>query len=117
MGLRLCELFSGSILVELVFAWPGIGRLLVDSINERDLPHGLGLRHHLCRLFLHHQPGWWICCTSSSTPVSDNSSHTDLGIPNRSAPRFEFFRTFFNLQPCQTPSFPYNKIIFSRKEF
>ena len=42
MGLRLCELFSGSILVELVFAWPGIGRLLVDSINERDYPMVLG---------------------------------------------------------------------------
>lgn len=42
MGLRLCELFSGSILVELVFSWPGIGRLLVDAINERDFPMILG---------------------------------------------------------------------------
>ena len=42
MGLRLCEVFSGSILVELIFSWPGIGRLLVDSINERDFPMILG---------------------------------------------------------------------------
>ena len=115
MGLRLCELFSGSILVELVFAWPGIGRLLVDSINERDYPWSWAASSPLPPV----SPSstwWWICCTSSSTPVSDNSSHTDLGIPNRSV-SLRFFRTFFNLQPCQTPSFPYNKIIFSRKEF
>lgn len=42
MGLRLCEVFSGSILVELIFSWPGIGRLLVDAINERDFPMILG---------------------------------------------------------------------------
>ena len=39
---RVCEVFSGSILVELIFSWPGIGRLLVDSINERDFPMILG---------------------------------------------------------------------------
>lgn len=42
VGLRLCELFSGSILVELIFAWPGIGRLLVDAVNERNYPMILG---------------------------------------------------------------------------
>ena len=41
-GNMLCEVFSGSILVELIFSWPGIGRLLVDSINERDFPMILG---------------------------------------------------------------------------
>ena len=42
MGLRLCEVFCGSILVELIFSWPGIGRLLVDAVNERDFPMILG---------------------------------------------------------------------------
>jgi len=30
--------FSGSILFEIVFAWPGMGRLAVTSINARDYP-------------------------------------------------------------------------------
>lgn len=42
MGLRLCEVFCGSILVELIFSWPGIGRLLVDAVNERDFSMILG---------------------------------------------------------------------------
>lgn len=42
MGLRLCEVFCGSILVELILSWPGIGRLLVDAVNERDFSMILG---------------------------------------------------------------------------
>jgi ABC-type dipeptide/oligopeptide/nickel transport system permease component len=30
------SLFTGSVLVETVFVWPGIGRLLVESIDYRD---------------------------------------------------------------------------------
>ena len=29
---------TGSALAETVFGWPGIGRLVVDSINKRDTP-------------------------------------------------------------------------------
>lgn len=36
IGLKLGDLVAGSIIVETVFAWPGIGRLLVGSINARD---------------------------------------------------------------------------------
>ena len=36
MGLRLCEVFSGSILVELIFSWPGIGIMMFNAISNRD---------------------------------------------------------------------------------
>ncbi|WP_454855684.1 ABC transporter permease [Rhizobium binxianense] len=36
MGLSLLATLSGSVAVELVFNRPGIGRLLIDAINERD---------------------------------------------------------------------------------
>jgi ABC-type dipeptide/oligopeptide/nickel transport system permease component len=34
--LRLRMLFTGAVLVETVFAWPGMGRLIYDSIFRRD---------------------------------------------------------------------------------
>ena len=38
MGLQFGFLLGGSIVVESVFNWPGVGRLLVDSVNMRDYP-------------------------------------------------------------------------------
>lgn len=38
MGLQAGELLSGMVIVEVVFAVPGLGRLLVDSIAARDYP-------------------------------------------------------------------------------
>jgi len=38
MGLQFGFLLGGSIVVEAVFNWPGLGRLLVDSVNQRDYP-------------------------------------------------------------------------------
>lgn len=38
MGLRFGTLLSGAVLTETVFAWPGVGRLMVDSILARDYP-------------------------------------------------------------------------------
>lgn len=38
MGLQLGTLLGGSLVVEMVFAWPGMGRLLIQSINHRDFP-------------------------------------------------------------------------------
>ncbi|MCL0068358.1 ABC transporter permease [Thermodesulfovibrionales bacterium] len=36
VGLQFASLLEGAVIVEVIFAWPGIGRLLVDSIFARD---------------------------------------------------------------------------------
>jgi len=38
IGLQFGSLLGGTVLTETVFAWPGLGRLLVDSILSRDYP-------------------------------------------------------------------------------
>ena len=38
VGLQFGILLGGAVLTESVFAWPGVGRLLVDSILSRDYP-------------------------------------------------------------------------------
>ena len=35
-GLEFGKLLGGAVIVETVFAWPGAGRLLIDSISARD---------------------------------------------------------------------------------
>ena len=42
-GLLLPALFSGSVIVESIFAVPGLGRLFVDATFQRDLPVLMGL--------------------------------------------------------------------------
>lgn len=37
-GLRFAGLLGGAIIVETIFAWPGIGKFVVDSIYDRDYP-------------------------------------------------------------------------------
>lgn len=38
IGIQFAHLLSGVVIVEQVFAWPGIGHFLVDAINARDYP-------------------------------------------------------------------------------
>jgi peptide/nickel transport system permease protein len=38
VGLALPALISGSLIVEVVFAWPGMGRLTYDAIRAQDVP-------------------------------------------------------------------------------
>ena len=38
LGLSFGQILSGTVIVETVFAWPGIGRYLVSAINGRDFP-------------------------------------------------------------------------------
>jgi peptide/nickel transport system permease protein len=43
IGLTLPALFSGAVILEQIFTWPGIGRLFFESIRERDYPTIMGL--------------------------------------------------------------------------
>ena len=43
IGARFGTLFSGAVLIETVFAWPGLGQLLVTATRTRDYPVLLGL--------------------------------------------------------------------------
>lgn len=38
LGLNFGFILSGAVIVETVFAWPGIGRYLIDGVNGRDFP-------------------------------------------------------------------------------
>jgi peptide/nickel transport system permease protein len=38
VGMRFGHLLAGAVIVETVFAWPGIGKYVVDSIYDRDYP-------------------------------------------------------------------------------
>ena len=42
MGLNVGPLVAGAVLTETVFAWPGLGRLIIDAILHRDYPVMLG---------------------------------------------------------------------------
>lgn len=42
LGFRIPMLFSGAILVETIFGWPGMGKLAIDAINNRDYPLLMG---------------------------------------------------------------------------
>jgi len=37
-GLNLGGLLGGTVVVEVVFAWPGLGKLLTDAVSQRDFP-------------------------------------------------------------------------------
>jgi peptide/nickel transport system permease protein/oligopeptide transport system permease protein len=38
LGLQLGSVLTGAVITETIFAWPGVGRLLVQSIGARDYP-------------------------------------------------------------------------------
>ena len=42
LGLNLPFLFSGAVLIEYVFAWPGMGRIIVGAISTQDVPLVMG---------------------------------------------------------------------------
>ena len=43
MALDLAGLFSGAVILETIFAWPGIGRLFVQAMFSRDYPLLMGI--------------------------------------------------------------------------
>ncbi len=52
IGIQFGSLLGGAVLTEFVFAWPGIGRLLVDSIFSRDFPVVQGIIIVFALLFI-----------------------------------------------------------------
>ena len=38
IGTQLSVSLGGAVLTETVFAWPGVGRLIIDSVHQRDVP-------------------------------------------------------------------------------
>jgi peptide/nickel transport system permease protein len=38
MGDELAGLMNGATVTEIIFGWPGLGKLLIDAISSRDLP-------------------------------------------------------------------------------
>jgi len=54
VGVQFGTLLGGAVIVETVFAWPGIGRLLVDAVNDRDFPlvQGIVLFVAICFVFV-----------------------------------------------------------------
>jgi peptide/nickel transport system permease protein len=52
LGLELGVLISGSIIVEVVFSWPGLGTLLYQAISVRDIPLTTGIVVTYTTLFI-----------------------------------------------------------------
>ena len=51
VGLQFGHLLGGAMLCETVFSWPGLGRLMVDSIKSKDIPMVLGCVVFLATMF------------------------------------------------------------------
>ena len=43
IALDLASIISGAVITETVFAWPGVGRLFIESMDGRDYPVLMGL--------------------------------------------------------------------------
>ena len=51
-GIGLGDLLVGAPLTETVFAWPGLGRLLVSAVGNRDLPVVVGATFVFALIYL-----------------------------------------------------------------
>lgn len=52
LGMSLPGLFSGAIITEQIFAWPGIGKITIQAVNSRDYPLLMALNMFLALLTL-----------------------------------------------------------------
>ena len=72
LALALGSIFSGTIITEQVFNYPGLGTLLVDAVNSRRQHHGARVSHGFDRRGrgrdLHHRP---------AAPAARSTSRTD----------------------------------------
>ena len=51
-ALRFGRLLGEAVIVETVFAWPGVGRWMVESINDRDYPAIQGFVLYIATMFV-----------------------------------------------------------------
>ena len=52
VGLQFGTLLGGAVVTETIFAWPGVGRLLLNAIMKRDYPVVQGITLVLCVVFV-----------------------------------------------------------------
>jgi peptide/nickel transport system permease protein len=52
VGLIIAAFFNGSVVVENVFAWPGVGKMVLDAVNFRDFPLVQGAVIMTCIFFI-----------------------------------------------------------------
>ena len=57
VGVQAGYLLGGAVLTETVFAWPGVGTLMVQGILARDFPLVQGCVLVIALAFVGHQPG------------------------------------------------------------
>lgn len=50
-GIQFGYLLEGTVIIEMVFAWPGIGRLLIDAVHNRDFPQIQGCVLYIAFIF------------------------------------------------------------------
>ncbi|OMF27059.1 ABC transporter permease subunit [Paenibacillus peoriae] len=74
-GMNLGRLITGTIVVERVFSWPGLGRFFVESIFNRDLPVIQGYVFFAACLYL---------CTSLLTDLLHMTADPRLSLQERS---------------------------------
>src|SRR5438034_1569772 len=72
LGLSLPALFSSAVLVEAVFAWPGMGRRLVEAVQARDHPPGMAANTQSTRTEPHANK----LNTHGATHTSPHTTHT-----------------------------------------
>jgi peptide/nickel transport system permease protein len=77
IGLDLATLLGGAVITETIFSWPGVGRLVVDSIRSRDYP----VRH---RLRLDQSPGGRaLCLPQPDSAIQLTTDHDPLSVSRR----------------------------------
>ena len=52
VGLQFGALLGGAVVTETIFAWPGVGRLMINAIWKRDYPMIQGATLVMCALFV-----------------------------------------------------------------
>lgn len=79
-GLAAGQLLSGSLAVEVVSAWPGLGSLMLESLGTRDIPLAVGCAA-AAALFL----SIWTAISDLTLASFDPRTHAAIGITGDAA--------------------------------